>query len=336
MGGLPRKVQEQGDAADAALRKLDEERIKAEGDSIPEGKPAANTDLDVNAPIPGILAPEGILEVDGVVQPVLGEIDWEAEAKAKEAENVRLTQSNSVLQGKYNSEIAPLNEEIRNLRAQVANIRPADPGPGSASESELSEEESETREEIREMYGDKMINWADSMAERAAARAVDKAMATVRPEIDNLTKHTSDDKRDAMEKRILKEHANWRKVNGLTTWFAFLDEVEEATGVTRRETVETAYNQFNERPLVLAMTQFKQRSNIGGAALETQVVPEDAARTQAEEGAGGDQNRYRRDAVEHFYTRAPERLKQGKMTKDEYDRLDRIYTTAEIEGRIVG
>jgi hypothetical protein len=318
---VPKKVREQGEAADAALKALDAERA-AQGvaGSGQDGNPGGTPNPPVAvAPVPGLIEPgQG------------GSFNWQAEAEAQKAEAERLKHSLSVLQGKYNSEIGPLNEEVRNLKAGYERLKQQAAAPAAAvppgKSGVLTKEQ---LEEIRDMFGDTMAN----ALEAVTANAANSALAAVQPKLEVLAKSDSDAKYAEMNKRIAAIHPDWEMVDQAATWIAFINQVDEATGLPRRTTIERAFHQFNEKPLTLAMTQFKRQS--GGGGLEAQVVPVSSGRGQ-EGTPAQDGSTYRRRDVEEFYVRATEKLKRGHMTKDEYTRLDRIYTEAEIQGRVIG
>jgi hypothetical protein len=331
MGGLPKKVREIGEKADRELKALSDRNQRREDGSPGAGNPQGNTDEPtvVEAPIPGVVTPgeSGIPLQQGSDEPSRDgyEFDWKAEAE-------KLKQSLSVLQGKYNAEIAPLNDEIRQLKAQVQQLtdgatQTVDGAPAGAGATGLPAEQ---LAEVREQYGDSMVDLLESVA----AYSRNSAIAAMKPQMDRLSESSNEEKYLAMNKRLSEIHPDWVELNETASWFAFLDEIDDATGLPRRDTIEAAYHRFNEKPFALAMSKFKARTNIAGASLEAQVVPGNAARTIPDEG-GPDRNQYRRDAVDRFYHDAPHFLKSGKLSKDEYNRLDRIYTEADMEGRVI-
>lgn len=323
---LPKKVAEQGRKADEELKALQRGEGSEPGSGQGEGSPNPNTEGMVPQPPDGSAAPP-----DGgtPTEPTPGEggIDWKAEAEALKTENERLTQSLSVLQGKYNSEVQPLAEEVRQLKKRLEE---ADKGPAPGDTKATTGLTPEREQEIREMYGDDLLDLILSV--KAEAKA--EAMAELKPKIESIETRSTEDQYATLHQRIAEEVPDWTTIDELKTWAAYLNEIDDSTGRPRREAVMDAYHSFNPGPIIYHLKRFKQRANTNGEALAGQAVPGDAGKTIPQ--PKGDENTYPREEVHRFYVNAANAVQSGKMSPEEYERLDAIYTQAEIEGRVIG
>lgn len=326
---IPKKVLEQGRKADEELEKL-KKRQAGEDGSILGGNQETNTETpptlsSVESEAPPGTPPEETPSGEGG-------FDWKAEAQALKADRDRIQQSLSVLQGKYNSEIGPLNETIRTLKERVAGLEnnpTPSPEPSAPAATEIPGVTKEKLDEMREMYGDDLVNMMLSVAAGAKASAINE----LKPKIDEFQHSTEQSQIEELHKRIAEKHPNWQEIDASMIWGQFLDETDPATGLARRNVVMAAYNRRDPGPIIHALNEFTRRHGQTESTLETQVVPAGGGRPEIPQG--GDKKTYKESEVHDFYTKATERLKQGRMTQEDFAIQDEVYTRAAVEGRIV-
>jgi len=338
---LPRKVLEQGRKADEMLEQLKKGEINEDGSPVSKGEEPVKTATEdpASTAVPAPAAPADGIPGDppkddgqGKQSPTPdGGVDWKAEAEALKADNERLGHSFKVLQGKYNHETSRLNDEVQGLRAKVANLEtalPEQPGakPSPALDTPVGQITTEKLTVMREMYGNDLVDLILS--------AKSEAVAAVKPKLDEISEQSFQVKQEAVFDKIAAAHSDWKQIDGLMTWRNFLKEIDKATGEPRQMSIDRAMRRFDATPIIEQLTMFKRRANTKGSTLETQVVPGDSGRTDAP--PQGDDQTYSKREVEQFYRNSVSEIKSGKLSRDDYDRRDALYTKAAMEGRVVG
>lgn len=331
---LPSAVRRQAEAADAALRELQGEKIERVETSqyVSDGEPQADTGIDTSGFEASDEAAEesAIPEESGADDVDSSGIDWEAEAKAmKEERDKALAKFNS-LRGKYEAEVPRLSDELRKLRAELADLQ--ERSVAAPASSEPIEVDGKSEDELREMYGDEFVS-ALLATQRRAVEAAKRELAPSLERLNQIEQRAIHDAEEAMFSAISKEHSDWEQVNELATWQKFLAEINPDTGEPRQVAINRAQARNDPAPIIRQLTLFKRRvAKRGNKALETQVVPGSTARTEAPQAR--DEKVYSAQDIDAFFKRVALSKSRGLPLSDDQKRQESAYTRAMLEGRV--
>lgn len=312
---LPKKVREQGEAADAALQALKDGTNPLGGPvtPAPAGEGAAATPPGSAEP-PAPATPEGT--------PSAGEIDWKTECE-------KAIQRYNVLNGKYQAEVPVLHEEIRLLKIRLGNPEsggnpPADPGTPAAAASDIA-----VPEDIKEMYGDNLPQWVQDVAKAAATAAV----APLANKVDNISTTSSENRGQSFFDAINTAHSDWETINGLEAFKSFLAETIPELGIERQGIIEKAQADLDPKPIIAQITLFKERYKAGSeqTRLASQVVPEDTGSGPAP--TLDDDTKIKESEIADFYARAAKGQYRGNPK--EFKRLEDMIRKAAESNNIV-
>ena len=310
---LPKQVVAAGKAADAAMKALQEVS-------------GVDSDGGIQPPNPDAATPSTVAADDPVATPPVDSnvLNWETEYKSLSAKFDKLQSRFDVMQGKYNSEVPALHDTVKALTAENESLKAggASPSDGGVVTTGMTEE---VPDEIKDLYGEDLISWIQGRDAGSQQR-----IKELSSQLDELGKSRDRAAVDGFFIEIEKAHSDWKVINRTDAWISFMGEVIPGTGMTRQKVIDNAQDVGNPEPIIAQLTAFKERSG-SDAGKRSQVVPADAGGAAIPPTEGGDKT-YLESTVKKFYQAAS----QGKYAtnKEEYNRLDRLYTEAAVEGRI--
>lgn len=314
MPGLPKKVREAGEQAEAELQKLKEGAPAEETGSTDQGTPAAQSET----PKPEETAPK---KDEGTPAPEKEQIDWKAEAE-------KAIHKFNVLNGKYQSEVPQLHDEIRQLKERLKSLESGEPAaasPGPSGETFTVD----VPDEIKEMYGDEMPQWVIDVAKKAAEQAV----KPFEQQVQSFTTGQVEDKTQVFFDALSKAHPDWETINGLEAFQSFLAETVEELGVERQAIIDDAQKRMDPKPVILQIDAFKKRYSGSGEQqrLASQEAPSDSGGTPppAEPTA----EKIKESDIAAFYKAAS--LGKYKRNPEEYARLEGLIRKAQESGNII-
>lgn len=313
MSGLPKKVREAGERADAELQALQEAKKSGEGFPAAQAGSVETPPATIETPL--VAAPKG------TPLPV-GEIDWKTEAE-------KAIHKFNVLNGKYTSEVPTLHEEIRVLKERLERLEaggtPPDPAITTGGEGATT---LEVPEEIKEMYGE-LPAWIQGVAETAAANAV----KPVARQVESFTQDATADRSEAFFTALADAHADWETINGLDVFKSFLHEVVPELGVERQAIIEKAQRDMNPQPIIAQISAFKEKFGQGEQTrLQSQETPAPSGGVPAPVDTG-DVDAIKESDIEAFYVSAAQGKYRGR--EKEYERLEAMIRTASEAGKII-
>jgi len=318
MSGLPKKVREAGEAADAELQAL------KDGQKSTEGSPTAEAGSEGTPPAtpetPPVATPE-----TGTPEPV-GKIDWKAEAE-------KAIHKFNVLNGKYTSEVPNLHEEIRILKERLERLEAGGTPPAAPAtttgEGEGAPSTFEVPENIKELYGDDLPQWINDVAAKAAANAVKPVVQKV----ESFTAESNKGKGEAFFTAISEAHSDWETINGLDVFKSFLAEVIPELGVERQAIIEKAQRDLNPQPIIAQISIFKEKYGQGEQTrLQSQETPTPTGGTPPPVDTG-DVESIKESEIAKFYADAAQGKYRGK--EKEYERLEAMIRAASEAGKVI-
>jgi hypothetical protein len=316
MPGLPKKVREAGEAADAALQDL------KDGKQPVVDSPAAEAG-DKGTPAP-VVDPPAEPAPPGTPEPA-GKIDWKGEAE-------KAIHKFNVLNGKYTSEVPVLHEEIRVLKERLQALEaggapPADPDTPAATDGAAST--FEVPDDIKELYGDDLPKWVKDVAAAAAANAV----KPVAQKVDSFATEATRDRGEAFFAAISEAHSDWETINGLEVFKSFLKEIVPELGVERQAIIEKAQHDFNPKPIIAQIGIFKEKYGQGEQTrLQSQETPAPSGSAPLPVDSS-DPEAIKESDIAKFYVDAA----QGKYRRnpEEFTRLENMIRAASEAGKII-
>ena len=306
---LPRKVQEQADAAEAALKAITE---PPEVPAPNEGDQAA-TETQPNPEVVEKVASEPVEQQQEIT--VDPDAKWEERYK--------------VLQGKYNAEIPRLQEELKKLREQV----------GSPSQ------ESQLRAEIDQLKNQLAQPAAQPAYEPPSNAMIDKirddygsdladVFAAMQSENTRLSQQLSDLANQTTQMRTTSTDQAFRamldaqgidfdQANNDPLFNDWLDEIDQFSGISRKELLNNAYRNGDLRRSAQFFTAYYSQVT---PEIKNESKPkpslEDQVRVQSQatssDNVAPEQPVWTQQQITEYY----DKLRRGMYTQEEAQRLE--------------
>lgn len=259
---MPRQVLEAGQRADAELAAL-----TSQGQGQPTPAEPGNTGVGQDpAPTQGQQSQAGIEPI-----PAGGDVgvDWKEE-------HGKLTHKFNVLQGKYNSEVAPLQRENAQLKATVTDLEARLEKLEQGTGGDLPPITEDIPPEIKEMYGDDLLAFIDSRAQLHARRESGAAVKPVQTQFQNFQQSQMQSRQEAFWGEIAKAHPDWEQINQLDAWINFCAQVIPEVGVERQFVIDQAVRRNDPQPIIAALKAFKALGTRGNQQqFQHREVPSD-------------------------------------------------------------
>lgn len=332
----PRAVQKQIDEAAALITSL----TTKPGEPVP-GVSAAPVEPPPAAAAPA--APAAPAELpSAAAAPAASVVITPAEPDYK--------QMYGVLKGKYDKEVPELkallgeaNEKLRQTEALLikATERPATPARATAKPGELPPPGSFTEEEMRE-YGPEFFN----VVARRAQEIVDVQLGPLKAQLEEANKRLGHGARVEAERSrasvllaLDTEVPNWAALNTDTKFLAWLGESDVFSRRTKRELLTEAFESNDAARVVKFFKAFQEdpawqptaaarQPAVDPATLVAPGAPRNGGAPAA--APGGDDRVYTQQEIAEFYSQC----RRGRITPDEKNRMERIFTRAAAEGRV--
>jgi hypothetical protein len=300
---MPSAVRKAGEAADAALKALQD-----------NAESAQQRDSERN---PGEVAPPegyqtpGEGTPDGDNRQPLG---WEEEFK-------KLSARFSVLQGKYNAEVPVLHAQIKEKDAEIARLQAGKPPEGS--QVEFKPNASET--ELIDLYGEDFVKYVKA----EAGKIVSDELGPLRERFEQMDAASTESVKKGFYEQLQEAHPDWESINLMESWLAFLGEVEPNSGLTRQEIISRAEERGDAEPVIRQLSAFKGQNKSGDQRFTATAVPGDTGGAPRRDT---DERIYSASEIRQFYKDVTDGRYRGK--EDEAARLEAAFAVAHKEGRI--
>lgn len=263
------------------------------------------------------IAPDAIIEDSIAAKPIDSkQPDWE--------------QKYRVLQGKYDSEVPRLNAQIGELRELVSLVAQKNKEPEPDISSTQRDEFQVDPEELDE-YEPKFI----ALVEKLAARKAKEMVKQLEPKIQHLEQSSQYAGQTAFESVLSSLAPNWRELNTDNRFLVWLDEVDELSGVSRRQAFNHWVQQGDAGRVAKYFNAFSPtRSSTPSVAdpeLEKMVTPRTQSSSITSKDVGG-RKTYTRSEITKLY----EKRTRGGFSSSEFAKIEADIFAAQREGRIVG
>ncbi|WXL27754.1 hypothetical protein WG219_10005 [Ectopseudomonas mendocina] len=250
---LPRNIQVQAEAADAAIAALNQPEQ--------EGNPAPAAPDEPTATEP--------------TQPVAATVPQEPAPQATEIRDAAYWQHRfSVLKGKYDAEVPPLQRQVSELTRQLQEAKqelPAASAPQRAQDAiaDLSKEE-------LEQFGPELIAVIQRIASKAAGPASTVGAAeveTLRQEVGQLRDERQQDATARFWTDLEQAVPNFRQINDDQQFHAWLGEIDPFSGVPRQQLLINAQKELSAYRVAALFNAYTQATFAAAKPPGTQPPP---------------------------------------------------------------
>lgn len=294
---LNRKVKEQNERADQILQQVYGKTEEAPKDPVAE-------------------KPQEVAPVEAKAEPEQKPVDdWEHKYR--------------VLQGKYSAEVPRMSEEIRELKASIQELKEVK--APQASEVDLK---SMTPESVVEQFGEDFAAAVGAIAERIAAKQGKVLRDEFEPKVTAVTERTAQTARQEFMRDLTAIVPDWKSIDVEDGFTAYLDEVDELSGNTRRDFFNSADASNNAQRIAKFFASYKAtkapvkpvpqvESRI---SIDNQLSPSTSSRSESVPG-----KRYWTQAdIRKFY----QDQRRGLISDQEAKRIESDIFAAQGEGRL--
>lgn len=246
---LPKRIQDELAAADAAERAIQEAQAAA---------PAAVGAADLIAP----------LAVQPVSAPPRAPTPAAAPPAAKPDD---FEQRYKTLQGMYNAEVKNLRGQLHQLTEQVTQALAAKEAAPQPTAPTVDPKDIER-------FGDEMME----MVQRYVTGAVDtltERVVAVEAALSGVSQQTAQSTEKAFYTLLGQLVPDWREVNADERWLAWLSAVDSVYGVERQAALDAAFKRGDAQQVAKVFEAFKASlpPPVVRPSLEDQVVPDASA-----------------------------------------------------------
>lgn len=241
------------------------------------------------------------------------------------AEKERLTQSNRVLQGKYDAEVPRLHESLRTLTEQVKQLEEAGKRKVEAGElTSLTDEE-------RALAGEGLIKVQTKIAREVFDSVIGEHVKPLSDRLDVFQRQT-----DAGFNATLDAIPNYEVQNNDPKFFAWLKEVDMASGQIRNDLLQSAVAARQGLRCVEIFAAFREGREIGASATPPRSPDPGpgSGEPQPDLGAQNGTALYTRADIKAFY--ADKRNGLWRTREAEARALEADMLKASAEGRVRG
>ena len=188
------------------------------------------------------------------------------------AENQRLQQAHSVLQGKYNAEVPGLAAQVRQLTERLDAVQNPPLPPVPAYRQYLKPEEVDD-------LGEDLAESTGRIARGVAERAVQSALAPVNQQVQQMREQAFLVQLEAMV-------PDWREINIDPEWLAWLGSNDPMYNQSRQSILDKANNAGDSHWTAQIFNTFKVSANRNNGAVQSGNIPPHAVPPKAGSQSG--------------------------------------------------
>ena len=237
-----------------------------------------------------------------------------------ENENARLAQANTVLRGKYESEVPRMAEEIRQLKDQIKR-----------QEAPPSGDVQEIKNALLDMYSADEVDQIEKLIRIIAAE--NKPAQT--SDADDLRRDLQQTQAQLREQQLTTLVPDWKKIqqNESAAWIRFLQHRDAISGRERNDFLQEAWGQGDiERVAEIFNLYKRERDAAKPRGQEPPTVPDDnGSRTHVDAAQQG-KTVYKRSYIAQVEAMARNGDFRGR--EQELSELRRKFRIAAAEGRV--
>lgn len=184
------------------------------------------------------------------------------------AEHDRLVHANTVLRGKYESEVPRMAQQIRELKQQLEAAQqqaPAAQGNTQGNTAEQEQVSTRVRELLSEEFPEETVDRMEKAMREMVSQATGGDSARYGQEIADLRQELGSVKRTTFEEKLDEIVPEWRtldKGRDREAWLSWLAQTEPRSGLTNDECLQHALNSQNAKRVKSIVDEFKaERAN---------------------------------------------------------------------------
>lgn len=324
----------QGEKADQMI--AEQNRLRAEAAAAMAAKATAELETPPAPPADAIPAAGEAAQPDVSAQPPTSQVEVSPELDALR-EQVRVADQRwKVLQGMVKSKDSEI-EQLRVLLSQIS-LKKEDPQPQAAAQSPAV-----TAQDVED-FGQDMIDLVTKIATSVAQTAVKNAggqfetrVSELKQSVDSISEATARTAAEMFNDALTKQVPNWKQINVDPAFLIWLDEVDGFSGATRLELLTDAYTKMNLARTAKFFEKFLEETKPAAApaaptpvAEVTKLVVPGKSRTAAPAPAPANDKVWTPEAIQKLYSDQ----RTGKISKEEFDKLERDLFKAQRENRI--
>lgn len=315
---LPRSIQAQAEAADAAIAALN---LPDQGGNPAEAAPVEPAAADP-ALAPAAAAPQ------------------ELATQITETRDASYWQHRfNVLKGKYDAEVPQLQRQVTEVNRQLQEAKQA--APAASAPQRAQEAIADLSPEELEQFGPELITVIQRIASRAAGPATPAntaEMENLRQEVGQLREERQQDATARFWTDLAQAVPNYREINSDQRFHAWLTEIDPFSGMPRQQLLVNAQQELSAYRVIALFNAFAQTNPAVASPAGTQqpqIPPEQiqpaASRVGGEVAQPISQQRiWSSSDIGQFYRDKA----AGKYRSDEAAALEADIFAAQTQGRI--
>lgn len=315
---LPRSIQAQAEAADAAIAALNQPEE--------QGNPAAAAPVEPAAADPA--------------QPAEAPAPQEPAQQPAETRDATYWQHRfSVLKGKYDAEVPSLQRQVTELTRQLQEAKQA--APAASAPQRAQDAIADLSKEELEQFGPELIAVIQRIASKAAAPATSADAAeleTLRQEVGQFRDERQQDATARFWTDLEQAVPNYRQINSDEQFHTWLGEIDPFSGVTRQQLLISAQKELSAHrvaALFKAYTQTNPAAAKPAGAQPPQIPPEQVQPATSRVGAetlqpASQQRTWSSADISQFYKDKA----AGKYSQADAAALEADIFAAQSQGRI--
>lgn len=235
-----------------------------------------------------------------------------------------LEQRFRVLEGKYRAEVPRLAEQLKQANSLAADLR---------AQLEASSAKPHVTDEDREAYGEEQIEVMKRAARDAVAAELfekNQRIAQLEAAFKDVAGATQEMTANQFVASLTSQVPDWATVNANVEFKKWLTQSDPMSGMTRQAMLDDAANSMDVARVVRFFAAFKEQKGSKALqvkqSLESQVSPDSSRTPEVQQP----KRYWTRTEISAFY----EKVKTGKIPKDEAAKLDADISQAALEGRV--
>jgi len=275
-------------------------------------------------------APEQSQPVEAAPTQEAPPAEVKAEAPAPAPQTDAWEHKYRVLSSKYSAEVPRLAQEIRDLKEK---LREAEAKQIAAPQASVPNDL--TPDKVVEQYGEDFANAVASVASRMAEERISKFRDEFAPKVDTAVSNAAITSRQAFMQQLTSAVPDWATIDQEDAFTAFLDEVDEMTGRTRREFFAEADRNNDAMRVIKFFTAYREKSapkpsmrkEVASNAVEYALSPSSVRTSDVPKG----KKVWSQPEIRKFYGDA----RRGLFSDEEYKRIESDIFAAQVEGRLL-
>lgn len=231
-----------------------------------------------------------------------------------------------LMAGKYDAEVPRFAEENRKLKERLEELERQKQTP------EAPKQETVLDEELVDRYGEEFIRDIQRLLPSTQMPTTNAEVAQLKAEIDRLKAAQHDISFERFTADLSKHAKDWEKLNTDSDFNLWLDGMDPASGLQRRQLFNTAVSSSDVQRTAYFFNTFTQQNQSWDETPKSQVPPADhymaPQQSKAQQSPQG-KKIWSSSEVAKFY----DDVRRGRLDDDAASRIEQDIIAAQREGR---